>query len=63
MEANISSPQSPRSTGVSKEFLSNLWLVPENLAEKTIEINNLLRRQSKDNPLSRNHAKNDRTLR
>ena len=44
-------------------FLSKLWLVPENLAEETIERNIQLHRQSKDNTLSRNYTTNDRMLR
>ena len=63
VEAKVSSTQASRSRGVSKEFLSKLWLVPENLAEKLIERNTQQRRQSKDNALSRNHTKNDLMLR
>jgi len=59
----VLSAQASRSRGVSKEFLSKLWLVPENLAEKEIERNTQLRRQSKDNTLSRNYTTNDRMLR
>ena len=39
VESTISSTQASRSMGVSKEFLSKLWLVPENLSEKLIERN------------------------
>ena len=63
VEAKVSSAQASRSRGVSKEFLSKLWLVPENLAEEAIERNTQLRRQSKDNTLSRNYTTNDRMLR
>ena len=37
--------------------------MPENLAEKSIERNAQLLRQSKDNTLSRNYETNDRMLR
>ena len=37
--------------------------MPEHLAEKAIERENQIRRQSKDNPLSRNYTTNDRMLR
>ena len=37
--------------------------MPENLAEEAIERNTQLRRQSKDNVLSRNYTTNDRMLR
>ena len=63
VEAKALPAQASRSRGVSKEFLSKLWLVPENLAEKSIENNAQLRRQSKDNALSRNHTTNDCILR
>ena len=63
VEAKISSAQVSRSRVVSKEFLSKLWSVPEKLSEKSIERNTQLRRQSKDNPLSRNHTTNYRMLR
>ena len=63
VEAKVSSALASRSRGVSKEFLSKLWLVPENLAEEAIERNTQLRRQSKDDTLSRNYATNDRMLR
>ena len=63
VEAKFSCTQSSRSRGVSKEYLSKLWLVPENLSKKSIEINTQLRRQSKDNSLPRNHTTNDRMLR
>ncbi len=54
VESKVLSTQASRSRGVSKEFLSKLWLVPGNLAEKEIEINAQLRLQSKDNTLSCN---------
>ena len=63
IEAKVSSAQASRSRGVSKEFLSKLWLVPEHLAESAIERNTQIRRKSKDNPLSRNYTTNDRMLR
>ena len=63
VEAKVSSAQASRSRGVSKEFFSKLWLVPENLAKEAIERNTQLRRQSKDNTLSRNYRTNDRMLR
>ena len=46
-----------------RSFLSKAWLVPENLAEKEVERNTQLHRQSKDNVLSRNYTTNDRMLR
>ena len=63
IENKVSSSQASRSRGISKEFLSKLQLVYENLAEKEIERNAQLRLQSKDNPSCRNHTTNDRMLR
>ena len=63
VEAKVSSTQASRSKGVTKEFLSKLWLIPENLAQEAIARNTQLRRQSQDNPLSRHYTTNDRMLR
>ena len=63
VEAKVSSTQATRSKGVTKEFLSKLWLIPENLAQEAIARNTQLRRQSQDNPLSRHYTTNDRMLR
>ena len=63
VEAKVSSTQASRPKGVTKEFLSKLWLIPENLAEDAISRNTQLRRQSQDNSLSRNYTTNDRMLR
>ena len=63
IEAKVSSTQASRSRGVTKDFLSKLWLIPENLAESAIKRNTQLKRLSQDNPLSRNYTTNDRMLR
>ena len=54
VEAKVLSTQASRPRGVSKEFLSKIWLVPGHLGEKSIERNNQIRRQIKDNTFSRN---------
>ena len=63
IKAKVSSTHTSKSRGISKEFLSKLWLVLKNLFEKEIEGSTQLRLQSKDNPLSRNRTTNDRMLR
>ena len=63
VKSKVLSTQASRFRRVSKELLSKLWIVPENLAEKEIEWNTQLCRKSKNNNLSRNYTKNDRMLR
>ena len=63
VEAKASSIQASIFRRVSKEFLSKLCSVPENLDEKEIERDTQLRRQSKDNTLYRNCTTNDLMLR
>ena len=63
VEAKVSSTQASRSRGVTKDFLSKLWLIPKNLAQDTIPRNTQMHRQSQDNFLSRNYTTNDRMLR
>ena len=48
---------------MSKEFLSKLWLVHENLAKSEIEKNTQLRLQSKDKLFSRTYSTKDSMLR
>ena len=59
----MSSTQASRYRGVSKDFLSKIWLVLERLAKKAVERNTKMLRYSNDNSLYRNHATNDNMLR
>ena len=49
--------------GISKQLLSKLWSINENLAEGAIAQTTQLNRQNADNSLSRNFSTNDRMLR
>ena len=63
VEAEIASTQASRSKGVTKETLSKIWLVSEDLAQGAIDKNTQLVRHSEENTLSRQYSTNDRMLR
>ena len=61
--AKIEALQATSSKGVSKEFLSKIWTVSEELAQGAIDQNSQLCKHHADNGLSRNFSTNDRMLR
>ena len=63
IESEIASLHATRSKGVSKETLSKIWLVSEDLAQGAIDRNTQLVRHSSENIMSRQYSTNDRMLR
>ena len=51
------------SSGVTKDFLSKIWMVSEDHAQRAIDQNTQLCRHQGENHLSRNYSTNDRMLR
>ena len=62
-ESDISRVESNKSSGVTPDHLSKVWMIPEEQADKVIERNTQLNRQSCDSELSRQFSTNDRMLR
>ena len=55
--------QAGKPTGVSSEFLSKIWHISPELAEKTLQQTSQLYRHGQDNILSKRYPTNDRMLR
>ena len=63
VKASIASVHASSAKGVSKETLSKIWMVTEDLAQGAIDHNTQLCKQQGENNLSRNYSTNDRMLR
>ena len=63
MIAKIEAIKVSNARGVSKEFLSKIWVVSEHLAQGAIDQNTQLSKHHADNSLSRHFSTNDRMLR
>jgi hypothetical protein len=63
VKAAVASVKAGKSQGVSKQKLSKIWVVTEDLAQCAIDHNTQLCKQHADNHLSRNYTTNDRMLR
>ena len=61
--ATVSSLHTSTASGVTKDFLSKIWMVSEKHAQRAIEHNTQLCRQQGEDFLSRNYSTNDRMLR
>jgi hypothetical protein len=61
--ATVSSLSSSPASGVTKDFLSKIWMVSEEHAQRAIDHNTQLCRQQGEDFLSRNYSTNDRMLR
>ena len=62
-ESDISGVESNKSSGVTPDHLSKVWMISEEQADSVIERNTQLNRQSCDSELSRQFSTNDRMLR
>ena len=63
LESQISSLKASKSKGVTKEMLSKIWVVTEDLAQCAIDQNTQLCKHHAANGLSRHFSTNDRMLR
>jgi hypothetical protein len=61
--AKIAAVQASKNQGVSKEMLSKIWMVSDDLAQGAIDHNSQLCKHHADNSLSRHFTTNDRMLR
>ena len=62
MIAKVEAIKVSNTHGVSKEFLSKIWVVSEDLAQGALDQNTQLCKHHADNSLSRHFSTNDRML-